>query len=59
MRSQTAWEIQYYCYQEIRKGDVTKVVIANEFEQAVEIAKEYAKYNSMTLMGVKKIGDVI
>lgn len=59
MGSQIAWEIQYYCYQENRRGDVTKVVIADTFEQAVEVAKEYAKYNSMTLMGVREIGNVI
>jgi hypothetical protein len=59
MGSQIAWEIQYYCYQEIRKGDVTRVVIEDTFEQAVETAKEYAKYNSMTLMGVREIGNVI
>lgn len=59
MGSQTAWEIQYYCYQENRRGDVTNVVIEDTFEQAVETAKKYAQFNSMTLMGVKKIGDVI
>lgn len=57
MPSEQAWKVQIWNYGK-RQTEIM-VVIADSFEGALEIAKDYVKPMQMSLMGVDLIGEVI